>query len=276
MKQAALIQLCSGPDREANLLQADRLMIQAVDRGASLIVLTECFSHMGRTDEEKRAGQEDPNNSPTLQFLQKFAAKQGVWIVGGSISISLPDSNHFANTCFVVDSLGGVQARYDKIHLFDAHFSEKLAYRESSLIHPGNQPVVVDSPFGKIGLSICYDLRFPELYRQLTKMGATILTVPSAFTISTGCVHWELLLRARAVENFSYVLAAGQGGRHPGGRQTYGNSLIVEPWGTVVSRCPDGDGVVMAPIEPERIEAARQKIPCLNYLTSNAAFAPIK
>jgi deaminated glutathione amidase len=268
MSQAALIQMCSGPDREANLIAAEKLMAQAVARGAALLVLPECFSMMGRTDAEKRAGQEDPDNSPSLLFLQNFAAKHGVWIVGGSISISLPESSRFANTCFVVDSSGDVQARYDKIHLFDAYIGERQAYRESNLIQAGTEPVVVDTPFGRVGLSICYDLRFPELYRKLTTMGATILTVPSAFTISTGHVHWEVLLRARAIENFSYVLAAGQGGKHPGGRQTYGNSLIVEPWGTVVGRCPDGTGIIMAELDQELVTDARKKIPCLDYLSS--------
>jgi deaminated glutathione amidase len=268
MNRVALIQMCSGPDREANLAEAGRLMVQAVDQGAGLVTLPECFSFMGRTDAEKKAGQEDPDNSPSLQFLQDFAAKHKVWIVGGSISISLPGSSRFANTCFVVGSSGDLQARYDKIHLFDAYIGEKQAYRESNLIKAGDKPVVVDTPFGRVGLSICYDLRFPELYRKLVTMGATILTVPSAFTVSTGHVHWELLLRSRAVENFSYVLAPGQGGKHPGGRRTYGNSMVVEPWGTVVGRCPDGVGLVMAELDPERVAEARRKIPCLDYLSN--------
>ncbi|MBF0455236.1 MAG: carbon-nitrogen hydrolase family protein [Magnetococcales bacterium] len=266
MSQAALIQMCTGPDRDANLLEAERLMTLAIERGATLIVLPECFSFMGRTEAEKIAGQEDPDDSPSLQFLQEFAAKRGVWVVGGSISLSLPGNSRFANSCCVVDASGDLQARYDKIHLFDAQIGERQPYRESNLIQAGNRPVVVDTPFGRMGLSICYDLRFPELYRQLVAMGATLLTVPSAFTVSTGQAHWELLLRARAVENFSYVLAAGQEGKHPGGRRTYGQSLIVEPWGTVVGRCADGAGIVLAEIDQDRVVKARQKIPCLGYL----------
>ena len=266
MNQVALIQMCSGPDREANLAVAQGLIIQAASRGASLVVLPECFSLMGRNDGEKLAGQEDPDESPSLHFLQNIAAKLGIWIVGGSISISLPDTDHFANSCFVVDGAGGVQARYDKIHLFDAHLEDKQPYRESNLIKAGSEPVVVDTPMGRVGLSICYDLRFPELYRKLVAMGATILTVPAAFTISTGHAHWELLLRARAVENFCYVLAAGQDGRHPGGRRTYGHSLVVEPWGTVISNRPEGTGIVMATIDQERVAKVRQQIPCLNYV----------
>ncbi|MBF0381657.1 MAG: carbon-nitrogen hydrolase family protein [Magnetococcales bacterium] len=268
MDQVALIQMCSSHELEDNLRVAGELMTQAVEWGAGLIVLPECFSFMGRNEAEKLAGREDPDNSPSLKFLQTFALRHGVWIVGGSISISLPKSKQFANTCFVVDHEGKVQARYDKIHLFDANFGERQSYKESKLINAGDQHVVVDSPFGRIGLSICYDLRFPEQYRKLTAMGATILTVPSAFTISTGHVHWEVLLRSRAIENFCYVLAPGQQGRHPGGRRTYGHSMIVEPWGTVLSRAPDGPGVVMARIDPKKVIDARRKIPCLDYLPS--------
>ncbi|MBF0194410.1 MAG: carbon-nitrogen hydrolase family protein [Magnetococcales bacterium] len=266
MNQVALIQMCSSHDLESNLLMAEELMTQAVDQGAGLIVLPECFSLMGRTDDEKLAGREDPDDSPSLRFMQTFAARNKVWIVGGSISVSLPKSKRFANTCFVVDAEGKVKARYDKIHLFDANIGERKPYKESKLISAGDQHVVVDSPFGRIGLSICYDLRFPEHFRKLTAMGATILTVPSAFTISTGHVHWEVLLRSRAIENFCYVLAPGQEGKHPGGRRTYGHSMVVEPWGTVISRAPDGPGVVMAQIDPKKIAAARNQIPCLDYL----------
>jgi deaminated glutathione amidase len=268
MNQVALIQMCSSHELKANLLMAGELMTQAVEQGAGLIVLPECFSFMGRTEEEKLTGREDPNDSPSLQFLQGFALRHGVWIVGGSISISLPKSKRFANTCFVVDPKGEVKARYDKIHLFDANVGEKKSYKESKLISAGDKHVVVDSPFGRMGLSICYDLRFPEQFRKLTTMGATILTVPSAFTISTGHVHWEVLLRSRAIENFCYVLAPGQQGRHPGGRRTYGHSMVIEPWGTVIARAPDGPGVVMAQLDPERVTQARHKIPCLDYLSS--------
>ncbi|MBF0357892.1 MAG: carbon-nitrogen hydrolase family protein [Magnetococcales bacterium] len=268
MSQAAIIQMCSGPDREANFLEASRLMTQGVEQGAGLLVLPECFSLMGRSDEERFAGREEVDDSPSLRFLQSFAARHGVWIVGGSISISSPGTNKATNSSFVVDSLGDIKARYDKIHLFDANIGDKKPYHESTSIQAGDKPVVVDTPFGRIGLSICYDLRFPELYRKLTAMGATIITVPSAFTVSTGMVHWELLLRARAVENLCYVLAPGQDGKHPGGRRTYGNSMIVEPWGSVISRSPDGPGVALAEIEPKRITDARNKIPCLKYLSS--------
>lgn len=266
MSRLALIQMCSGPEREANLLDAERLMTEAIEKGAEWIVLPECFSLMGRNDAEKQAGKEDPDNSPSLHFLQEYAARKGVWIVGGSISIAVPGSDRFANSCFVVDSVGEVQARYDKIHLFDAHFDDHRSFQESRLVQPGEQPVVVDTPFGRLGLSICYDLRFPELYRQLIAMGATILTVPSAFTVNTGHVHWEVLLRARAVENFCYVVGVGQEGRHPGGRRTYGHSLVVEPWGTVIGRYSEGVGVLLVDIEPQRVVEAREKIPCLSSL----------
>ncbi|MBF0447395.1 MAG: carbon-nitrogen hydrolase family protein [Magnetococcales bacterium] len=270
MNRVALIQMCSGPDRQANLVEAGRLMGQAVEQGAALMVLPECFSLMAQTDEEKIAGQEDPDNSPSLIFLQQFAAKHGVWIVGGSITIAVPGSSRFANTCFVVDDGGEVQARYDKIHLFDAQIGERKPYRESKLVCPGDRPVVVDTPFGRIGLSVCYDLRFPELFRQLTAMGATLFTVPSAFTVSTGQAHWEVLLRARAIENFAYVLAAGQEGRHPNGRRTYGHSMVVEPWGTIISQCPEGVGVILADLEQNRVTQARKKIPCVDTLLADS------
>ncbi len=265
MPTAAIIQLNSGDDRAANLTAAGRIMTAAAERGAGLLVLPETFAFMSNDETLKRRHDEDPDNGPSLDFLRTFAARHRVWIVGGSIALRVKDGDKATNTCFVVDDRGGIRARYDKIHLFDAKLGREEPYRESDHIQPGKRPVVVHTPFGVLGLSICYDLRFPELYRALTAAGATILVVPAAFTLTTGAVHWELLLRARAVENFAHVLGAGQWGTHPGGRRTYGHSMAVEPWGTVTSRHPDGTGFILADLDPERVERCRHRLPCLEH-----------
>ncbi|MBF0610235.1 MAG: carbon-nitrogen hydrolase family protein [Magnetococcales bacterium] len=262
---AAVIQMCSGNNREKNLASAGKLMKEAASRGAKLLVLPENFSFMGRNEEEKRAHREDPENSPSLNFLKEFAKEQKVWIVGGTIPMASEVEGKSFGACFLVSADGKVKSRYDKIHLFDVDLGVGDVYRESDFIQPGKTPVIAETPFGLLGLTVCYDLRFPELYRHLAAQGAIMLAVPAAFTLTTGKDHWELLLRARAVENFAYVLAADQWGRHPGGRQTYGHSMIVEPWGTVEARCADGQGVVMAPIDPVRSSRCRARIPCLKH-----------
>jgi len=263
--RTAIIQLNSSANRAANLAAADSIMNAAVNQGAGLLVLPETFAFMSDDNAEKARHHEDPNDSPSLFFLQTFAARHHVWIVGGSITLQVAGSDKATNSSFVVDDQGVVQARYDKIHLFDAKLGREEPYRESNRIQPGNQPVVTKTPFGTLGLSICYDLRFPELYRALTTAGATILVVPAAFTLTTGAVHWELLLRARAVENFAYVLGAGQWGTHPGGRRTYGHSMVVEPWGTVTARHPDGTGFILTELDPMRVERCRNRLPCLEH-----------
>ena len=268
----AVIQLCSTPDLETNLAEAEKWMAAAVQRGAGLLVLPENFSFMGDThnaaDKNKRQQKpyrEDPENSPSLAFLKAFALRHRVWIVGGSIPLAATDAIKITNTCFVVDAMGQVRGRYDKIHLFDVDLGEEPPYRESDLVQAGQTAVVVETPFGKIGLALCYDLRFPELFRTLSAQGATILTVPSAFTLTTGQDHWEVLLRARAVENFAYVLAPGQSGRHVNGRQTFGHSLVVEPWGHLIAQCPDGAGFCLAELQPHRLEQCRARMPCLHH-----------
>ncbi|MBF0462758.1 MAG: carbon-nitrogen hydrolase family protein [Magnetococcales bacterium] len=262
---AAVIQLCSSNDRAENLREAERWMTAAVQRGADLLVLPENFSFMGQTDAEKRHHWEDPETGPSLAFLRTFARQHRVWIVGGSVALRTAHPDRITNTCFVVDGAGQVRGRYDKIHLFDVDLGGETPYRESDRVAAGEQAVVVETPFGGLGLTICYDLRFPELFRALTVGGATVLTVPAAFTQTTGQDHWEVLLRARAIENFAYVLAAGQGGQHANGRQTFGHSLIVEPWGHVLAQCPDGPGFALAELQPERVAQSRRRIPCLNH-----------
>ncbi|MBF0424868.1 MAG: carbon-nitrogen hydrolase family protein [Magnetococcales bacterium] len=262
---AAVVQLCSGADRAANLETTTHLLERAAARGAELVVLPENFSFMGKTEEKKRRHHEDPEASPSLRFLLDCARRLHLWIVGGSIPLRIPGGETCTSSCFVVDPTGEIRARYDKIHLFDVTLGGGEPYRESAVITPGHVPVTVATPFGVLGLSICYDLRFPELYRHLVSAGATILTVPSAFTLTTGKDHWEVLLRARAVENFAFVLAPNQGGIHPGGRRTYGHSLIVDPWGSVIARCADGVGLALAEVDPARVHACREQIPCLTH-----------
>ena len=263
--RAAVIQVNSGDDRAANLAAAGAIMTRAVDQGAGLLALPESFAFMSEDGDAKIRHREDPDDSPSLDFLRHFAARHRVWILGGSIAMRVPDSDKATNSSFLIDDHGRIRARYDKIHLFDVNLGQGEPYRESDRIQPGHEPVTAPTPFGIIGLSVCYDLRFPELYRALSAAGATILAVPAAFTLTTGPDHWELLLRARAVENFSYVLAPGQWGRHPGGRRTYGHSMVVDPWGTVTARHPDGTGFVLAELDPERVDQCRQRIPCLDH-----------
>jgi predicted amidohydrolase len=262
---AAVIQMNSGADRARNLAVAEQLMQQAVQRGAQLLSLPETFSFFGSTEEEKRTHREDPVTGPTVQFLEHFARKHRVWIVGGSICLANGDGDKVTNSSLLFDDTGSVRARYDKIHLFDAVLGNREPYRESNVVHPGTEPVVADTPFGRIGLTICYDLRFPELYRKLSSMGAVIFAIPSSFTRTTGKDHWELLVRTRAVENFAFVLAPGQWGNHPGGRRTYGHSLIVEPWGSISAQCPEGEGISMAELDLGRVERCRSMIPCLDH-----------
>lgn len=257
----SVIQMNSGSDRSDNLRQAGALMGQAVAQGARLLVLPENFSHMGSTEAEKLAHAEDPLDGPSLSSLREFSVRHRVWIVGGTIALATPGGEKITNTCFVVDDHGEVRGRYDKIHLFDAVLSVDRNYRESNLVQPGDHPVVCDTPWGRLGLAICYDVRFPSLFARLVAMGATILTLPSAFTAITGAAHWELLVRSRAVENFCYMLAPGQWGRHPGGRMTYGHSMVVEPWGTIVAQSPEGVGFVLAQVDVDRVDSCRRQIP---------------
>lgn len=260
-KPVAVIQMNSGSNREENLQQAGGLMEQAVTQGAGLLVLPENFSHMGVGDGDKLQHAEDPKNGLSLEFLRHFSRKNHVWIIGGSIPLATPSGDKITNTCFVVDDQGEVQARYDKMHLFDVVLPYDRTYRESNLVQPGDHPVVCDTPWGRVGLAICYDIRFPALFARLVGLGATILTLPSAFTAMTGAAHWELLVRTRAVEHFCYLLAPGQSGRHPGGRMTHGHSMIVEPWGNIIAQCPDGPGFALARIEKDRVESCRRQIP---------------
>lgn len=260
--RVAAIQMVSAPKVEANLEQAGRLIAEAAARGAQLVALPEYFCIMGMKDTDKVAVREREGDGPIQHFLSSAAKQQGIWIVGGSAPLVSNDPGKVRNSSLVYDASGRRVARYDKIHLFGFQMGEEK-YHEAATIEPGDTPVTVDTPFGRLGLSICYDLRFPELYRAMPDVD--IILVPSAFTETTGRAHWETLLRARAIENLAYVLAPAQGGRHPNGRETHGDTMIVDPWGTVLDRLPRGPGVVMAQVDLERMRRLRGNLPVRDH-----------
>jgi nitrilase len=262
----AAIQMASGPHVSANLSEAERLIEIAVNQGAKLVVLPEYFAIMGLKDTDKVKVREQEGQGQIQEFLSKTAKKHKIWLIGGSVPLIGSSSNKIRNSCLVYDDKGKQVARYDKIHLFGLDLGNEH-YHEETTIEPGNAIKVVNTPFGKIGLSICYDLRFPELYRAMGEVN--IIVVPSAFTDTTGKAHWETLVRARAIENLCYVVASAQGGYHISGRETHGNSMIVDPWGVVLDRLPRGSGVVMATMNPKYQESLRKSLPALQHRTIN-------
>lgn len=260
------IQMATGPNVGANLFEVERLVRESVEEGAELVVLPENFAFMGQEDRDQLAIREADGDGPLQAFLARLAKQLGIWLVGGTIPLEATNPDRVRAACLVFDDRGERVARYDKIHLFDVNLPGlDERYHESAVIEPGSQPVVVDSPFGRIGLSVCYDLRFPELYRRLLDEDAEILVVPAAFTAVTGKAHWESLLRARAIENLAYVVAAAQGGFHVNGRETHGHSLIVDPWGTVLAEVPRGSGHVQATIDHEFLESVRRSFPTIRH-----------
>ncbi len=260
----AAIQMASGPNVGANLSEAERLIEIAVNQGAKLIALPEYFAIMGLKDTDKVKVREEPGHGQIQDFLSSTAKKHKIWLVGGSIPLSCSNPKKVRNSCLVYDDKGKLAARYDKIHLFGLDLGNEH-YHEEQTIEAGNSIQVVTTPFGKIGLSICYDLRFPELYRAMGEVN--MIVVPSAFTDTTGKAHWESLIRARAIENLSYVIAPAQGGYHISGRETHGNSMIVDPWGVVLDRLPRGSGVVMATMNPKYQTSLRNSLPALQHRT---------
>ncbi|HTP38621.1 MAG TPA: carbon-nitrogen hydrolase family protein [Steroidobacteraceae bacterium] len=265
--QVAVVQLNSGADTGANLREAGRWLRQAAEAGARLAVLPENFSFMGRRDGERRGVAEPDGRGPVQDFLAATAAKLELWIVGGTVPLLTDDpAGRIAPACVVYDAEGRRVARYDKIHLFDVVLpGGQESYRESAHFAPGREPVVIDTPAGRLGLSICYDIRFPELYRRLVEAGAELFAVPAAFTVPTGRLHWETLMRARAIENLCYVLASAQCGTHPSGRETFGDSMIVDDWGTVLARRPQEPGVVLAAVDLAAQAERRRHFPALDH-----------
>ena len=260
--RVAAIQMISTPRVDENLRTAAALIAQAAGEGAELVALPEYFPIMGRRDADKIAVREPDGNGPIQDFLAETASRHGVWVVGGSLPLvaSVPDK--VLNTCLVFNPQGVRVARYDKIHLFGFQKGEEC-YNESATIEPGRQPATFDAPFGRVGLSICYDLRFPELFRALGEVD--LLVLPAAFTEVTGRAHWEILLRARAIENQCYVLAIGQGGVHENRRETHGNSMLIDPWGEVIARRDKGEGIVIGELDHARIAEVRASLPALAH-----------
>jgi len=263
----AAIQLSSVADRDANLVTAGRLLRQAAQAGAALAALPENFAFIGARERDKLAIAEADGQGPIQDFLAATARELKLWIVAGTVPLAVSgEPGKVWAACLVYDAQGRRVARYDKIHLFDVEVPGGEQYHESNTIARGApNPVLVDTPAGRLGLSVCYDLRFPELYRALAAQGAELLCVPAAFTARTGQAHWEALLRARSIENQCYLIAPGQHGTHAGGRATWGHSLVLDPWGEILARQADGDGVVAAPVSRERLRQVRTSFPALTH-----------
>ena len=262
--RVAAVQMVSGPDVQGNLEQAGRLIGRAIEQGARLVALPEYFAIMGMRDTDKVAAREKEGGGPIQDFLSDTARKHGIWLVGGSVPLECESEGKVRNSSLIYDDRGMLAARYDKIHLFGFQMGEE-SYAEERTIEPGRAVVTVDAPFGRLGASICYDLRFPELYRAMD--GVDVILVPSAFTETTGRAHWETLVRARAIENLSYVVAPAQGGHHANGRETHGDSMVVDPWGVVLDRVSRGPGVAVASIDLARLQSLRQSLPALSHRT---------
>jgi nitrilase len=264
--KVAALQMTSGPDVAENLAQAGALIEAAAAGGARLVALPENFSFMGLKDADKRAVAEAAGRGPVQDFLSATAARLKVWLIGGTTPMRAAADGRVAAASLVFDADGRQVARYDKIHLFDVDIPGRAeSYRESAHVTPGSRVEVIDTPAGRLGLSVCYDVRFPELYRQLSAAGAQLLVVPSAFTTPTGRAHWETLLRARAIENLCYVIAPAQSGFHPSGRETYGDSMIVDYWGRVLQRVPRGTGYALAEVDTARQSQVRESFPALGH-----------
>jgi predicted amidohydrolase len=257
------VQMTSTEDRTRNVEVALRLVDEAADLGAKLVGLPENFAFMG--PEEARLASAETLEGPTLSAVRDMARRRRIHILAGSIAEKTDDPHRTSNTSALVGEDGSLLAVYRKIHLFDVAIPDGAQYAESEGVRPGDQVVLAVTTLGRFGLSVCYDLRFPELYRRLAALGAEMLTVPSAFTLYTGKDHWEVLVRARAIENLAYVLAPAQVGRHGPRRETFGNAMIVDPWGVVLARCPDGETVCVAPFRRERLERVRRELPALKH-----------
>lgn len=269
--KVSAIQMVSGTSVQANLDKAAELIAQAAAQGARLVVLPEYFCFLGRRDPEKLAFMETPGQGPIQSFLSEAARTHGIWLLGGTLPLQSEDPDRIYNAMLVYDPQGTQVARYDKIHLFGFRKGEE-AYDESISIRPGaNGPQVVETPAGRVGLSVCYDLRFPELYRAMGDV--SLIVVPAAFTYTTGSAHWEILLRARAIENQCYVLAAAQGGKHENGRRTWGHSMLIDPWGEVLQCLPEGEGVVLGDIDPARMNDIRLSLPALRHRVIGGAIS---
>ena len=260
----AAVQMISGPDVAANLRQADALIGQAAGQGAELVALPEYFCLMSDDETQKRNLREVEGRGPLQDFLADAAQRHGVWLVGGTLPLSAEDGQRVRNACLVWSPQGQRVARYDKVHLFG--FTKGAEhYDESRTIEAGQEVVQFSAPWGNTGLAVCYDLRFPELFRRFSDVALIVL--PAAFTETTGKAHWEVLLRARAIENQCYVLASAQGGQHPHGRHTFGHSMLIDPWGEIVARLEQGPGVAVGMLDLDHLQAVRESLPALRHRT---------
>lgn len=262
--RVAAVQMISGPRVEDNLATAGKWVAEAVAQGAELVALPEYFPIMGMNDGDKVLVREPDGSGRIQDWLAATAARHGIWLIGGSIPLAASTPDKVLNSSVAYGPEGGRVARYDKIHLFGFQKGAER-YNESATIEAGHEPVAFDTPFGRIGLSICYDLRFPELYRALGEVD--LLAIPAAFTETTGRAHWEILLRARAIENQCYVLAIGQGGHHENGRETHGNSMLIDPWGSILDRKLKGPGIVIGELDHTFIADTRASLPALQHRT---------
>jgi deaminated glutathione amidase len=264
--RVAAIQMTSGHEIEANLAAAERHLAEAARLGATLAALPENFAFMGRDSGDKRVVAEPDGAGRIQDFLADAARRHKIWIVGGTVPLRQEENGRMAAACLVYDSDGRRVARYDKIHLFDVDVPGSTeSHRESAHTVPGQEPRVVDTPIGRVGLSVCYDMRFPELYREMSRQGAEMFVVPAAFTVPTGRAHWESLLRARAIENLCGLVAPAQWGVHANGRETFGDSMIIDHWGKVLARMPGGTGCVVADIDGASRNDARARFPVLEH-----------
>jgi nitrilase len=258
--------MASGPNVAANLSEAEKLIALATEAGARLLVLPENFALMGNSERDKLDVAEQPGDGPIQRFLARQAATRRIWLVGGTIPLVSQQPGHVRAACLLYNDQGEQVARYDKIHLFDVAIEQSgEKYNESETIEPGDDMVVSETSLGNLGLAVCYDLRFPELFRTLLESNMQVLAVPSAFTAITGGAHWDVLVRARAIENQCYVIAAAQGGYHLSGRETYGHSMIVDPWGNVLDTLARGSGVVSADIDLGYVERIRRSFPAVQH-----------
>lgn len=261
MSKAAVVQMVSGASVSDNLAQAEQFIEQAREQQADLVALPENFAFMGHNERDKLSCAESFGAGEIQDRIRMLAKKYQIWILAGTVSLA-GNRERVRAASLIYDDKGQCAARYDKIHLFDVRISDREAHQESLTVERGEELTVVDTPLGKLGLTVCYDLRFPEIYRQLAMRGAELFAVPSAFTATTGMAHWEVLLRARAIENLCYVLAPNQGGRHTNGRHTHGHSMIIDPWGKILAQQHSGMGVVTAELDLQGLGAMRLRFPC--------------
>ena len=264
--KVAAAQMATGPNPSANLQEAERLVREAAEAGAGLVVLPENFAFMGKRDQDVLTLRERDGDGRLQSFLSETASRYGIWLVGGTVPLVAKDVGHVRAACLVFNERGERVARYDKLHLFDVDVpNADEHYRESSIVEPGEDIIVLDSPFGRLGLAVCYDLRFPEMFRQMLDSGLELLAIPAAFTAITGRAHWEVLVRARAIENLAFVITAAQGGYHINGRETYGHSMIVDPWGSVLAQIPSGSGCIHHSLDKDLQASMRRNFPAIDH-----------